>query len=55
MGVGCQRHALAALFPRKIACADFREGWVGPMAGLDSYEKQKISCLHQCSYAGLSS
>jgi hypothetical protein len=32
---------------KKIACAGFREGWVGPMAGLDGYEEQKISCLHQ--------
>ena len=46
MGVGCQRHALAALFPRKFVCADFREGWVGPMAGMDGYEVQKTSRLH---------
>ena len=35
MGVGCQRHAPAALPPRERPGTHRIGGWVGPRAGLD--------------------
>jgi hypothetical protein len=42
MGVTGQRHAPAALTPRKIPNTHYIGGWVGPTAGLDECEK----CRH---------
>jgi len=33
--MGCQRHALAALFQGKSPCTHHTRGWIGPTAGLD--------------------
>ena len=44
MGVGGQRHAPAALPPRKDLGAHCTGGWVGPRAGLDGCGEDKISC-----------
>jgi hypothetical protein len=41
MGVGGQRHALAALPPRKGPDTHCIGGWVGPRAGLDGYGKSR--------------
>jgi hypothetical protein len=39
MGVGVQRHALAALPPGKRCVTHCTGGWVGPRAGLDGKVK----------------
>ena len=41
MGLGGQRHALAALPPGKRPCSHCRGGWVGPRAGLDGCGKTR--------------
>jgi hypothetical protein len=46
MGWGGQRHAPATLPPEKNPGTQCREGWVGPMAGLDDYREKKISFPH---------
>ena len=49
MGVGGQRHALAALPPGKGAGIHRIGGWVGPRAGLDGCGKTR---LHRNSIPG---
>ena len=39
MGVGCQRHAPAALLPEKRHGNPYTGDWVGPRAGLDGCRK----------------
>ena len=51
-GVRGQRHALAALYPRKIPGIHCTGGWVGPRAGLDRCGKSR---LHRDSIPGPSS
>jgi hypothetical protein len=41
MGVGGQRHALAALPPGKRSGTHFIGGWVDPRAGLDECGKSR--------------
>jgi len=43
-GVDGQRHAPAALLPRKSPVTHGTGGWVGSRAGLDGSEDEKISC-----------
>jgi len=50
LGVGSQRHALAALTQVKRPCTHCIGGWVVPRAGLDGCEKSRT---HQDSIPGL--
>jgi hypothetical protein len=47
-GVG-QRHAPAALPPRKGPGTHCTGGWEGPRAGLDWFGEKNISCTHRVS------
>jgi nitrate reductase beta subunit len=45
MGVSCQRHAPAALYPREwTAGTHYTGGWVGPKVSLDKEAGGKILC-----------
>jgi hypothetical protein len=46
MGVCCQHHALAALYPReRTPGIRWIQAWVGLRAGLDTEDRGKILCL----------
>ena len=49
MGVGGQRHALAALHLGKSPSTHCTGGCVGPRGSLDKCGEKKITCTHQGS------
>jgi len=53
--VGGPLHALAALLLERSSSTHCRGGWVGPRAGMNEYEEEKICCPHQGSSPGPSS
>jgi hypothetical protein len=56
LGVGDQRHALAAYHPAYRPGINIFTGcWVGPRAGLDGCGEEEISYHHQRLNPGLSS
>ena len=61
MGVGCYRHAQAALPPRQKPGTHRTGGWVGPRKGLDGCGKSRLyrtvqtrsESLYRLRYPGL--